>query len=108
MRERGVADEVGKEELEDEEEERKRKGEEQEEVRRSCSSGVGYLRLRSIGKLWPHSATAGDCSGSGLWLRSQVTREVATRSLSAAEMREADLVPFLSRRALKLSLLDDF
>lgn len=106
MREPGVADEVGKEELE--EEERKRKGEEQEEVRRSCSSGVGYLHLHWSGKLWPHGGTAGDSGGSRLWLRSQVTGAVVTRSLSAAEMREADRVPFLNRRALKLSLLDDF
>lgn len=88
MRERGGADEVGKKELE--EEERKRKGEEQEEARRSCSSGGGYLRLHSSGKLWLHGGRAGDCGGSGLWLRSQVTVEIATRSLSAAEMREAD------------------
>lgn len=90
-------------------EERKKNGEEHGEERRRWF-GVRSLRRHRSVRLWPHG-DVGDGGTSRVRLRSHDSEAGAatSRSLSTAEIREAesDRLPFRSRRALKLSLLDD-
>lgn len=76
-------------------------------VRWSLESSVSEVSDKLVGLTWGWS---GGCrSVSVLWWSVACAGEGTLRSLSTAEIREdkSDLLPFLSKRALKLSLLDN-